>query len=687
MRTGPGLARGGCRALKWAALFGAACAAGAGSASAQFTVSGPRTVDEGRSLVLDIVLKYRKAAGSNAVNVFRIELDTSPGSTGVSNVGRVGGLTAAETVDYRWVADNAGGGVFGNAGTEAVTDTLRYRIVLNTRSDPDAEDEAILVTPRLTWSFGANSGLTGQDGRPLTAPAPFVVRIEDDEEQTFEWETPAGAAAGAVTSLTEGTAVTRTLKTAPDPANMTWNVSLFVNEAGYALDAGTVSFTSAATEHAVTMTPPNPDGDREDDTIELHARVGGTDDPLPGIDEPLEFEFEDLHALPAAGRITAQAYEDREGAAAGRTSTEASAVTEGGEPVHVRVTVDRGSDGHPLDEKLVVTPRVAPSSPAGAADFEIAPSSIEIAAGRGRRSADFVLTARADGDVGAETLDLELVTKGGKPANGPDDEVVGTFSIDIVDATARLVAPKPDAAAEAYVMEAMGEGPLNPGDSFTLDVTELFDWAPAAVDVAFAAAVRGPAVRVSTSGETVTVEAKEAGEAVVTVTATAADKGSPAVGTSQTVANAASVTFDVRVVLADLAIMLSAPDLNVVEGGPPVRVTATADRAVTKDTTVRLDAVGGSASPGDYTVGDVTIEAGAEEGAAELTATDDEADERSETLTLRGVFVDDESGKDGETGTLTFHLWDAAVPALPAAASLLLAALLAAAGYRRLRRR
>ena len=53
MRTGPGLARGGGRVLKWTVLFGVVFAVGAGSASAQITVSAPRTVVEGRGFSLD----------------------------------------------------------------------------------------------------------------------------------------------------------------------------------------------------------------------------------------------------------------------------------------------------------------------------------------------------------------------------------------------------------------------------------------------------------------------------------------------------------------------------------------------------------------------------------------------------------------------------------------------------------
>ena len=77
----------------------------------------------------------------------------------------------------------------------------------------------------------------------------------------------------------------------------------------------------------------------------------------------------------------------------------------------------------------------------------------------------------------------------------------------------------------------------------------------------------------------------------------------------------------------------------------------------------------------------IVIEAGAREATAALKVADDGVDERSETLVLVAVAAD-----GGEVGSLTFTLWDAAVPFLPFAARLLLAVCLAVGGYRRLRR-
>ena len=629
MRTGLSLARGGGRVLKWTVLFGVVFAVGAGSASAQITVSVPETVEEGRGFFLEFTAKYRKAPNTPN-NAISMTLTGTAGSSGdVSNVGRVGGLTAAESNDYispPTVTFTTF--VLAHTGAAAVTGTLRVSHPVRLRGDRDAEDEEFRLTfSALTDQLNSFNGLVGQDGQPLAVPDPVVIRIEDDEEQTFEWETPDDAA-----SPREGTPTTRTLKADPAPDDMVWNVALFTEEAGYVPSLTTTTFTSGAWARTITITPPDNDGNREDDTIELRAFLAGTSSLLPGI-EPLEIEFPDVHALPEADKITAQAYEDREGDATGRTTTEADSVTEGGDPVHVRVTIDRGSNGYPSGEKLIVRPR--PVDPAQRADYRIEPNSIEVPTGNGKRHADFVLYARPDDDVGDETLALNLVTTGEKAANGPG-EVVGTFSIDVVDATTALIAPAAQAAAEAAVMEALGGGPLNPGDSFTVDTNDLFNWAPAAVDAAFAASVRGAAASASVSGTTVTVEAKEVGDAVVTVTATGTARGSSAVSTSQTVANAASVTFDVQVDEVPLEVTVTADPEEVAEGAASI-FTATANRPVTGDTTITLTVVpaGGLEGPGS-----IVIPAGEESSSVTLTAPqDDDTVDESVSVVAAGAGI------------------------------------------------
>ena len=135
-----------------------------------------------------------------------------------------------------------------------------------------------------------------------------------------------------------------------------------------------------------------------------------------------------------------------------------------------------------------------------------------------------------------------------------------------------------------------------------------------------------------------------------------------------------------------LEITLSGPDdTTLVEGGRAATVTATADRAVTEDTTVELFAPLGTvvtASPDDYRVEPIVIRAGETTGTTVLMAVEDNQAEPAETLVLRG-----RAGDVTSSNTLTFTIYDAAVPALPVIAQLLLAAFLAIGGYRRYLRR
>ena len=132
---------------------------------------------------------------------------------------------------------------------------------------------------------------------------------------------------------------------------------------------------------------------------------------------------------------------------------------------------------------------------------------------------------------------------------------------------------------------------------------------------------------------------------------------------------------------------LSGPmDTNLVEG-QEYELTVTADPAVQVDTevTIMRDRGASDADDADFTVGSVMLSAGDATGTTMLVVTDDGMDDSGhgmpEVLVLYGM-------ANGEsTNSLTFNIWDAAVPALPVIAQLLLAAFLALGGYRRYRRR
>ena len=697
--TGVNFARGSCcRALKWMApmrmaLFGMAFAVGAGSASAQMTISGTddnTKVLEGDRAAFNVSISYQQAAsadektvvvGGTAAVSFRDPATMASGALTIAapqtnaccpgngnRDGTLGNLiTEAEPADFTAALAGLTLRIPANSSTATTTTgTLSGTIYVETASDADAEDEAVVVTFTV-----AADGATQRNGSALVVPTDDTreLIIDDRQEQMFRWR-------NVPSDLKEGGNATWQIDAVPPGTNLEWVTSLFTNEAGYGFDATTVGTGNPPSENVV-FSPPANDGNRTDDTVTVRAVATGTRTDLPGLG-PLEIEVEDIHALPEASKITAEAYADN--GRGTRTSNKVTSVTEGGDPVHVRVTIDRGDDGYPMGEVLRVSPAAA--SPNQSADIRLG-DAFDIASGTGKKTGDFMLWARADNDVGDETLTLNLVTTGKTAANGTG-QVVGTFSIDIVDATEAQVEPKAEAAVEAAVMAAMGSAPLNPGGDFMVDAGDLFTFDSDTHDVTYSASVDGAAVSASVSGDMVTVTAREAGEATVTVSANAEARASSAVSTSQTVANRASVSFDVTVVLADLVVTLSGPpDTNITEGGQPYIVTATANRAVTADTTVRLEAVAGStASPDDYSVGTITLRNGETTGTTEVRATADTNPERSETLVLQGYL-----GNMELTPRLTLTIWDAAVPALPVIAQLLLAAFLAIGGYRRYLRR
>ncbi|MDE2875901.1 MAG: hypothetical protein OXQ93_10695, partial [Gemmatimonadota bacterium] len=142
--------------------------------------------------------------------------------------------------------------------------------------------------------------------------------------------------------------------------------------------------------------------------------------------------------------------------------------------------------------------------------------------------------------------------------------------------------------------------------------------------------------------------------------------------------------------LEALSITLMGPeDMNLVEG-MSVEVTATANRAVTEDTMVMLMRARAmsSASDEDYTAEPITIMAGEMTGSTMVMAVEDNMMETVDNMPEELVFYGMVEGMAGEvTGEVKFYLWDAAVPALPVIAQLLLAAFLAVGGYRRYLRR
>ena len=154
--------------------------------------------------------------------------------------------------------------------------------------------------------------------------------------------------------------------------------------------------------------------------------------------------------------------------------------------------------------------------------------------------------------------------------------------------------------------------------------------------------------------------------------------------------NAGSVMLTVTDDDMEITYALTGPEnMNLVEGmdhangtKAAAMLTVTASSAVPMDTEVEVMRDGTStAGADDFTAEAIMIMAGETMGTTMVMAEEDNMAEEMEMLTLYGM-VDGMS-----TNSVSFYLWDAAVPALPLIAQLLLAAFLAIGGYRRYLRR
>ena len=233
------------------------------------------------------------------------------------------------------------------------------------------------------------------------------------------------------------------------------------------------------------------------------------------------------------------------------------------------------------------------------------------------------------------------------------------------------------------------------GEAIEVMGDALFEAAPGVRVLYSASTTDADVASASVSGGEVTVTAEATGTADITITANAIPPSGVEI-LDQTNPREASILFTVDVGFEALTIELSAPsaETNLVEGGRThangtlgtVTVTATANRPVTSETTVMLrrDRTLSTAGDDDFEAAPIVIAVGQTTGSTEVTAVEDNTPEDREELVLFGVAADNV----GEvTGEIRLYLWDAAVPALPLIAQLLLAAFLGVGGYRRYLRR
>ena len=664
----------GGRALERLAALGAMFLLGAGTAAAQggdaisidsLTLNAPAVDEGGRATA---TLTFTVTAGARDVGADDVTVWFAFDVAGI--VDSPDGKAADETDFYGLTRDLNDTWKTVKVAAVAAGAAAQYTATheFGLRPDDDAEDEKFrLAATVANWAHAGRR----------TATTEAVHTVRDDEEQRYRLSLSSDAGNTIEEDAADATPVTLNLRpprtraaTVPDftvvidPDRRVYDFRpALPDERGDYIDRRSVA---AGTLRALE------DGNREDETVTLKLYAGA----VSGVPaHELAVTVVDIHKLPPPDAITAVARDKV------KDGDEVASVAEGGDPVYLTVTVDRGRDPAAMTpEALRIDLR--PADPALAGDYELAPARVTLPAvtavdGEQSTTAEITLSAKRDQDVGHETLVLNLEVTG--LDNGPGTSV-GTFSIAIDDTTVKQVAPKPDdvvdAAFAAAVARAAVDGELNPGDSFTVDAAGLFT-VTEGYRVLYSASSSGAAVAASTSGTTATFEALKGGEATVTVTATATPIGASAV--PQTVANVAQVAYPVTVSVIDLAVTLSGPDdPNLTEGGWAT-LTATANRPVESRTVIELVQTAGTASPADYEIVEpIAIPAGGTAGTARMRAFEDDLVEPGETLTLEG-----RSGAALKTNPLTLHLWDAAAPALPAAALLALAVLLGAAGLRR----
>ena len=461
---------------------------------------------------------------------------------------------------------------------------------------------------------------------------------------------------------------------------------------GYTVEGGastTIGLDSGAGEavnqKAIRIDAPQNDGNRTTDTITLEVDSGAN--RTTRMRDSLDIDVRDIHNLPAANAITAVAKDDQ--------GKEVEEIAEGGDPIFLTVTVNRATPAgqYWTEEELTLDIRVDdPGS------YEVSPARTTVGGANQRQAVaehEIKISARNDENVNDDELVVSLVVSGDpnpSVGRGPG-ESVGTFTIAVADDTAKKVEPRSEDDAYGAIMDAIEEGAgdegLNPGESFMVYTKDLFD-VMEGYTASYGVAVEGdPAISVTASTDSITVDAMSVGESKVTVTATAKMESSSFMA-DQSVSNVASITFPVTVVDKMLTLMIEMPD-NVMEGnvveGMSYHVPVMTNRAVHEDTMVTFmrDRSQSDADEDDYSIGDVTIMAGEMEAMAELMVTEDMMDDAGHAMGEQLVIY--AMAGDVESNELMFTIWDEAVPALPLIAQLLLALFLMAGGTRLYRRR
>ena len=502
---------------------------------------------------------------------------------------------------------------------------------LTITEDYEVEADATLM---LSGSVGA-----------MSAGSVTITVTDNDMETTYTLAVTDNTV--PVTSLTEGDGPVTVTVTASQPAREATAVEVMAGSGGQA-DAGdfsvtAISIAAGGTEGVGVLTITDDYDVEGTEVLSLVAMVGGASS-APVMITVMDNDVETTYSVSAS----------------------ASSVMEGGE-----VTITATANQMVRSNTEVMLMRDGSSS-AGADDFSLAPPMITIMSGQ--MSGSVTLTATDDEDVeGNETLTLNA-TVGGMSAGMvmvtiEDNDVETTYSL---SASADMV----EEGGAAVTITATA----NQAVKGNTEVMVMRDASSTAGDADYSL---DPSLITIMDGQT-------SGSAMLTATDDTDVEGEESLTLNASVDGMSAGSVKLSVVDNDVVSKFTLSggpmDMNLVEG-MEYDLTVTADPAVQVDTevTIMRDRGASTADDADFTVGSVMISAGSATGTTKLMVIDDGVSDSGhgmpEELALYGM-------SNGEsTNTLTFNIWDAAVPALPIIAQLLLAAFLAIGGYRRYLRR
>ena len=330
------------------------------------------------------------------------------------------------------------------------------------------------------------------------------------------------------------------------------------------------------------------DVDRIDDTVTLVvlttiATTTTTTVPLGTQVAELELEVVDQHKLPSVAIDGITIVVDKK-----VTPVSPALTLVEGEVGTVTLVADRGTttDGVNDGEAIKVTLSIADSSTADDRqdyDLDGSPVSIGAAAAKGGSGTFTLDVDEKYEDVGEETLVL-MATIEGDDANGTETREMMLDAITFTDATTPKIEPKGEDDGYAAVNKARKDGAganglWTPGETMTLKAEDLFDWPETTTSVVLGNVLVADTEKVSASstGDMVTITAREPGTTEVTVPATVTAEVSSFKG-SQTVSNTASVTFPVTV---DPYTITARSDMDV-QAAADAAIAKAADEAASK---------------------------------------------------------------------------------------------------------